>query len=107
VALNPSYLGDSHTLAREKWLALRLGEKLASNGSLMRTHPVGVMFGVGLEREHTYALAAHLSTATYADPRCTLAYCAAVGVLRGLIRGNIIGEDGLNAQYGFQHNQPY
>lgn len=64
-----------------------LGE-MAANGSLMRIHPLGAMC-VLKTLEETFAITTANSTTTHADPRCVFACLVQVGLIRGLLRGEV------------------
>lgn len=93
VVSRADYLTDPVARATKEWI--NSGRKVAPNGSLMRTHPIGVI-GVGLEEEETWWLAAQVGQTTHVDPRCTIACCIAVGVIRGLLRGEVSSEKDLD-----------
>ncbi|KAF2996855.1 hypothetical protein E8E13_004092 [Curvularia kusanoi] len=76
VASNPRYLDDPVRCATERWI--KSDRKAAPNGSLMRTHPIGVI-GVNLTEEQTWRLS------------------VLVGVVRQLLRGQIDTEKSLDA----------
>ncbi|EEP77402.1 conserved hypothetical protein [Uncinocarpus reesii 1704] len=67
------------------------GRKVAPNGSLMRTHPLGIIC-VGYSFEETCRIATDFSLVTHADPRCVVACCIATGLVRGILRGEILAE---------------
>lgn len=83
----PSYLSDPASAAITAWE--KTNRHAAPNGSLMRTHPIGVI-GVTLTLEETFKLAAAVSRTTHADPRCTVAVLIISGLIRGLLRGEVI-----------------
>jgi ADP-ribosylglycohydrolase len=61
----------------------------------MRTHPIGVI-GIGLSEVKTWNLAANFSFTTHVDPRCTVSCCIEVALIRGLLRGDVLDEAGVN-----------
>jgi hypothetical protein len=88
------YLEDPVALAVQRWIGS--GYTAAPNGSLMRTHPIGVI-GVGKTEEETWDLSIDVGATTHADPRCTVSCCIEVGLVRGLVRGDILDEEGVDA----------
>ncbi|KAK0738127.1 putative ADP-ribosylglycohydrolase [Schizothecium vesticola] len=79
-------------VAREAWEVG--GRRVAPNGSLMRTHPLGVMCAWRGEEE-AFAVAAEVSMVTHADPRCVVACVIGTGLVRGLVRGEVRDEEEL------------
>lgn len=75
----------------------------------MRTHPIGVL-GVGMEEEVCWRLAAGVGMTTHADPRCTVACCISVGLIRGILRGEIFTEadvdEAIEKAYDWVLSQP-
>ncbi|KAE8378179.1 ADP-ribosylglycohydrolase-domain-containing protein [Aspergillus bertholletiae] len=63
----------------------------APNGSLMRTHPLGIIC-LGLTLEETFQLAADFSRVTHADPRCIVSCCLSTALIRGMLRGEVTSE---------------
>jgi ADP-ribosylglycohydrolase len=95
VVCNAKFPSDPESIALAQWL--RLGKRPAANGSLMRTHPLGLM-AVPLSLQASFDLAARVSKTTHPDPRCVVACCAATAIVRGIVRGEVRGEadiDGL------------
>ncbi|KAF2127528.1 ADP-ribosylglycohydrolase [Dothidotthia symphoricarpi CBS 119687] len=84
-----TFLADPVGTATRAWIAS--GRKAAPNGSLMRTHPVGVM-GVLWSEAETWRLSVSLGRVTHVDPRCVVACCVSVGLVRGLLRGEVVTE---------------
>ena len=84
---------DPASVAREYWI--KTGRTVAPNGSLMRTHPVGVM-GVWKGEEETFEVAAGLSRTTHVDLRCVVACVIGSGLVRGLVRGEVVDEGGID-----------
>ncbi|KAF1949552.1 ADP-ribosylglycohydrolase, partial [Byssothecium circinans] len=64
----------------------------APNGSVMRTHPIGII-GIGLSEEETWKYAVAVEWTTHVDPRCSVAYCISTGLIRSIRRGEIVNED--------------
>ncbi|KAF2473009.1 ADP-ribosylglycohydrolase [Lindgomyces ingoldianus] len=89
VTMNPDYLKDPVDIATKRWLKTR--RHAAPNGSLMRTHPIGVIC-VGLSEVETWNVATEVGRTTHVDPRCVVACCISVGLIRGMIRGEILSE---------------
>jgi ADP-ribosylglycohydrolase len=94
VALDPEYLANPYAIALRTWVDS--GRRNAANGSLMRTHPLGVMC-VGRSLPETFQVAADMSRVTHVDPRCVLACCVATGLVRGLLRGEVLTEADVDA----------
>jgi ADP-ribosylglycohydrolase len=67
------------------------GFNAAPNGSLMRTHPLGIIC-VEKSCEETFRIAAEFSLVTHADPRCVLACCISTALIRGILRGEVRDE---------------
>lgn len=88
------YLADPFQCATSSWIdSFR---NAAPNGSLMRTHPIGVI-GVNLTEEQTWQLSVDVGRTTHVDPRCVVACCISVGLVRQLLRGQIQTEKDMNA----------
>ncbi|KAJ7807326.1 ADP-ribosylglycohydrolase-domain-containing protein [Mycena leptocephala] len=64
------------------------GRKIAPNGSLMRTTPVGVICIHKTETE-TFAAAILMGAVTHADPRCALSVAIVSALVRALCRGEV------------------
>lgn len=94
VLTDPEYLGDPEAVALACWL--RSGRNIAPNGSLMRTHPLGVMC-VGRTLEETFQIATDVGKVTHVDPRCVVSCCLATALVRGIIRGEVASEADLDA----------
>ncbi|KAK0610702.1 ADP-ribosylglycohydrolase-domain-containing protein [Bombardia bombarda] len=95
VVATKGFAEDPAKVARDAWRST--GRRVAPNGSLMRTHPLGLM-AVFLGEPEAFALAAEVGRATHADPRCVVACVVGTGLVRGLVRGEVVGEgdvDGL------------
>lgn len=93
VVTNKDYLLDPADCAAKRWL--KTSRHVAPNGSLMRTHPLGVIC-LGLEEEQTWILTADVSRTTHVDPRCVVACCISVSLIRGMLRGEILDEANVN-----------
>lgn len=94
VASHSKYLSNPFTCATERWIKSNCNA--APNGSLMRTHPIGVI-GVNLTEEQTWRLSVRVGRTTHVDPRCVVACCISVGVIRQLLRGQIETEKDMDA----------
>jgi ADP-ribosylglycohydrolase len=93
VVLQEGFTEHPQAVAFRDWV--EGGCRNAANGSLMRTHPVGVMC---LDRSvlQSFEVAAELSMVTHPDPRCVFSCCVAVGLIRGLIRGEVSEEKNID-----------
>jgi ADP-ribosylglycohydrolase len=89
IARKPDFPKAPFDTALDSWL--KSGRSNAANGSLMRTHPLGIMC-VGFSLEKTFWTAAHMSRTTHVDPRCVLACCISTALIRGILRGEVIEE---------------
>lgn len=58
----------------------------------MRAHPLGPMC-TAMSMEEAFQTARSFSMVTHADPRCVVACCISVGLIRGILRGKIKNED--------------
>ena len=98
VVASAGFADDPERVARGYWE--RTGKRVAPNGSLMRTHPLGVMcYSVGLDE--AFELAASISRVTHVDPRCVVACVIGTGLVRALVKGGVeagvIGEKEVDA----------
>ncbi|KAF4612462.1 hypothetical protein G7Y89_g15615 [Cudoniella acicularis] len=89
VVLDAEYLKDPEGVALNIWV--KSNRNAAPNGSLMRTHPLGVMC-VGKSLEETFTVAASVGRVTHVDPRCVVSCCLVVGLVRGILRGEVVSE---------------
>jgi len=107
VANHHRYTSDPFRCATERWI--KSSRNAAPNGSLMRTHPIGVI-GMCLTEEQTWRLSVRVGRTTHVDPRCVVACCILVGVIRQLLRGQIETEKDMDAAieraYEWVHRQP-
>ncbi|KAH6629385.1 ADP-ribosylation/Crystallin J1 [Boeremia exigua] len=107
VANSHRFLNDPFKCAVDCWTDS--SRKSAPNGSLMRTHPIGVI-GVNLTEEQTWRLSVQVGRTTHVDPRCVVSCCISVGVIRQLLRGQIQTEKDMNAAieraYDWVRQQP-
>lgn len=93
VVYDEEFLADPAAVAYKHWE--KSGRKVAPNGSLMRTHPLGPIC-LGKSLEETFNIAAEHSLITHADPRCVVACCIVTGLIRGVLRGEILGEQAMD-----------
>ncbi|KAH7351376.1 ADP-ribosylglycohydrolase-domain-containing protein [Pyrenochaeta sp. MPI-SDFR-AT-0127] len=102
-----NYLDDPVGTATQRWV--HSGRYQAPNGSLMRTHPIGVI-GVGMSEVETFELSVGIGRTTHVDPRCVVSCCIEVALIRGLIRGEILNEKDVDAcierSYDWVKGQP-
>ena len=96
VATAPEYLDNPKAMGMKIWMTACADSKPASNGSLMRAYPLGVMAASYDSEEEAYQLAVDISRTTHAEPRCSLACCTLIAVLRGILRGEILNEADLD-----------
>lgn len=89
VVRDPEYLSSPVETAIKVWVKCR--RDAAPNGSLMRTHPLGVIC-MGLSGEEAFEVAAEVGRVTHVDPRCVVACCLQVALVRGILRGEVRGE---------------
>jgi ADP-ribosylglycohydrolase len=95
VVSTQGFESEPERVAREYWE--RTGRRVAPNGSLMRTHPLGVMC-LWREEAEAFKVAAEISRVTHVDPRCVLACVIGTGLVRAVVRGEVQSErdvDGL------------
>ncbi|KAH7128677.1 ADP-ribosylglycohydrolase-domain-containing protein [Dendryphion nanum] len=90
VVRNSQYVSDPVGTATTRWI--KTSRHNAPNGSLMRTHPIGII-GIGWSEEATWQLATGIGRTTHVDPRCVVACCISVGLIRGFLRGDISSEE--------------
>ncbi|KAJ7750818.1 ADP-ribosylglycohydrolase-domain-containing protein [Mycena metata] len=81
VVFSPSYTADPSGTALRHWE--KGGRKVAPNGSLMRTTPVGVIC-IRKTEEETFAAAILMGGVTHADPRCALSVAIVSALIRSL-----------------------
>ncbi|KAJ7342415.1 ADP-ribosylglycohydrolase-domain-containing protein [Mycena albidolilacea] len=86
VVFSPSYTDDPAGTALSHWD--KNGRKIAPNGSLMRTTPVGVIC-IPKTEEETFAAAIRMGAVTHADPRCALSVAIVSALVRALCLGQI------------------
>uniref|UniRef100_A0A8H7N708 ADP-ribosylglycohydrolase n=1 Tax=Bionectria ochroleuca TaxID=29856 RepID=A0A8H7N708_BIOOC len=90
IVRSKAYLEGPEDTARHHWKICNYNA--APNGSLMRTHPLGLMC-LNKTLEETFEVAASYSVMTHVDPRCII--CCAVGT--ALIRGLTLGRSAARA----------
>ncbi|KAI5857841.1 ADP-ribosylglycohydrolase-domain-containing protein [Tricharina praecox] len=104
---DPLFTTDPFAVAKAKWL--ESGRNNAANGSLMRTHPLGIIC-VGKTREETFEIAMEMSLVSHFDPRCAVACCIVTGLIRGILRGEVLCETDVDAvieaAYSFVEARP-
>ncbi|KAM4054492.1 ADP-ribosylglycohydrolase [Hirsutella rhossiliensis] len=90
IVRNKTYLDDPEGTARQHWV--NCGFNAAPNGSLMRTHPLGL---VSLDKtlDETFQLAADFSVLTHVDPRCVVSCAIGTALVRGLLRHEVKAEE--------------
>jgi ADP-ribosylglycohydrolase len=93
VVLDKTFLDNPQASAYKRWAAS--GFHNAANGSLMRTHPIALMT-LDKPLSDTFTITAELSLVTHPDPRCVVSCCISVGLIRGLILGNITQEQDID-----------
>ncbi|KAF2663280.1 ADP-ribosylglycohydrolase [Microthyrium microscopicum] len=67
----------------------------APNGSLMRTHPLGILC-LSHTLEETFEIAANFSNITHPDPRCIVSCCIGTALVRALVTGLIVDVRDIN-----------
>lgn len=93
IVLNPEYLNAPEDIAHRYWV--KTDRHAAPNGSLMRTHPLGIIC-LPFNREKTYQIATNYSRLTHVDPRCVLSCCISTILISELLRGTITTESGID-----------
>ncbi|KAK3314314.1 ADP-ribosylglycohydrolase-domain-containing protein [Apodospora peruviana] len=89
VVSTKDFVKEPARVSKEYWV--KTGRHVAPNGSLMRTHPLGVI-GLWMTETEMFGLAAEISRTTHADPRCVVACVIGTGLVRGLLRGEVSSE---------------
>ncbi|OGM48075.1 ADP-ribosylglycohydrolase [Aspergillus bombycis] len=77
-----TYLDDPEATARRHWTNCQYN--VAPNGSLMRTHPLGLVC-LDKSLDETFELAAAFSVVTHVDPRCVVSCAIGTALVRGLV----------------------
>ncbi|KAK2794133.1 hypothetical protein FQN52_009215 [Onygenales sp. PD_12] len=93
VVSSKDYLANPAQRAYNSWL--KSNRYIAPNGSLMRTHPLGVICLVATLQQ-TFQIAANYSAITHADPRCIVACCTVTALIRGILRGEVLHESNVD-----------
>ncbi|KAM0343410.1 hypothetical protein ACHAPU_008591 [Fusarium lateritium] len=86
IVRSKSYLDDPEGTARKFWVTGKYNA--APNGSLMRTHPLGLMC-LSKSVEESFQIAADFSVVTHVDPRCVVSCAIGTALVRGLVLGEI------------------
>ncbi|KAF4996156.1 hypothetical protein FGRMN_4648 [Fusarium graminum] len=89
IVRSKSYLDDPEGTARKFWVMGKYNA--APNGSLMRTHPLGLMC-LKKSVEETFQVAVDFSVVTHVDPRCVVSCVIGTALVRGLVLGEIYEE---------------
>ncbi|RFU74051.1 adp-ribosylglycohydrolase [Trichoderma arundinaceum] len=89
IVRSKTYLDDPEGTARQHWRNTNC--KVAPNGSIMRTHPLGLMC-IHKTLDETFQIAADYSVVTHVDPRCVISCAIGTALIRGLVRQEIYKE---------------
>ncbi len=89
VVLDPSFLRPQSDAAYRYWV--NTNRTVAANGSLMRTHPLGIMCII-LEPEERFKIAKDYSIVTHVDPRCVVACCINTALISEIAWGRVVKE---------------
>jgi ADP-ribosylglycohydrolase len=84
-----AYLDDPEATARQHWTNSKYNA--APNGSLMRTHPLGLMC-LGKSLDESFEIAATFSAVTHVDPRCIVSCAIGTALVRGLVLREVCRE---------------
>ncbi|KAL7949737.1 ADP-ribosylglycohydrolase domain-containing protein [Trichoderma barbatum] len=90
IVRSKTYLDDPEGTARKHWRNTNC--KVAPNGSIMRTHPLGLIC-IHKTLDETFQIAADYSVVTHVDPRCIISCAIGTAVIRGLVRQDIYKEE--------------
>jgi len=93
VVCHPKCLEEPFDIATK--VCIKTARHIAPNGSLMRTHLIGVIC-VGLPEEAAWEVSIAVGRTTHADLRCVVSCCISVGIIRGLLRGETFLETYVN-----------
>ncbi|OJD13224.1 hypothetical protein AJ78_06298 [Emergomyces pasteurianus Ep9510] len=93
VVRSEGYLSNPTQVAYDCWV--KSNRSIAPNGSLMRTHPLGVIC-LAATLPETFQIAANYSAITHPDPRCIVACCTVTGLIRGILRGEVLHEGNID-----------
>lgn len=88
-----TYLDDPEGTARAHWK--NTNYHAAPNGSLMRTHPLGLLC-LNKPLYDTFETAAAYSVVTHVDPRCIISCAIGTALIRGLLRQQVRQEDDID-----------
>jgi ADP-ribosylglycohydrolase len=94
IVRDPAYLDNPVAAAHKVWKRGKCN--VAPNGSVMRTHPLG-MVSVFQSEEEAMDAAAAISAITHVDPRCVVACMIETALVRGLIRSEVVTEAHVDA----------
>ncbi|KAM5381682.1 hypothetical protein ACJZ2D_002902 [Fusarium nematophilum] len=86
IVRSKTFLEEPEETARKFWTTSKYNA--APNGSLMRTHPLGLMC-LTKTVEETFQVAADYSVVTHVDPRCVISCAIGTALVRGLVLGEI------------------
>mgnify|MGYP005989034943 FL=1 len=93
IVRSKTYLDNPEAAARKHWA--NCGYTAAPNGSLMRTHPLGLMC-LSKSLDGTFQLAADVSVITHVDPRCIVSCAIGTALIRGLVLNEIANESDID-----------
>ncbi|EFY91555.1 hypothetical protein J3458_014498 [Metarhizium acridum] len=88
-----TYLDDPEGTARLHWK--NTNHHVAPNGSLMRTHPLGLLC-LNKPLLDTFETAATYSVVTHVDPRCITSCAIGTALIRGILRQEVRREDDID-----------
>ncbi|KAF7325583.1 hypothetical protein MKEN_00407900 [Mycena kentingensis (nom. inval.)] len=86
VVFHPDFKSNPARTALERWEVS--GKRVAPNGSLMRTTPVGVVC-IPKSEPDTFFAAIRMGAITHADPRCALSVAIVSALIRALCLGDV------------------
>ncbi|KAH6610007.1 adp-ribosylglycohydrolase [Trichoderma cornu-damae] len=90
IVRSKTFLEDPEGTARKHWRNTNC--KIAPNGSVMRTHPLGLMC-IHKTLDETFQIATDYSVVTHVDPRCIISCVIGTALIRGLVRQEIYKEE--------------
>ncbi|KAK5996688.1 hypothetical protein PT974_02028 [Cladobotryum mycophilum] len=93
IVRSKNYLEEPEETARAFWRKSKF--EAAPNGSLMRTHPIG-LFCINKTVEETFQIAADYSVVTHVDPRCIISCVIGTALIRGLVRREVTVEQDID-----------
>lgn len=91
IVKNPVYAEDPIGVSQSYWKSKPKDFKPAPNGSLMRTHPLGLMT-LTADLESAFDTAGDFSAMTHIDPRCMVACAIGTALVRGIVLGEVYEE---------------